>query len=493
MAENANLRKVTMSGMLWKLLEQLGSKLIAFVLSVILARLLFPEDYGVIALTSVFITICDTFVSSGFTTSLIQKKDVDELDYSSVFYTSMVIALFLYAILFFSAPYIAAWLETPLLCDVIRILGLRLPIGAFGSVQQAYATKNYMFKNFFIATMFGSIVSGSIGIFFAFNGFGVWALVAHDLIGVIINKITLYFVTKWRPHWCYSWDRTKALFGYGWKILATSLFDTICVEINSLAIGKKYTNEDLAYSSKGASLPKMIGQFSVNPIRFVLMPVLSNKQGDKNILQAISACVSVCAYIMFPVMCGLAIVTPTLVPLLYTSKWNGAIIFMQLMCIYYAFESLISINVILIQAKGKSSLYLICNVIARVIGLILLFITLQYGVFWIILSQVITILIQYLIVAIPNGKLYGYSIWKQFLDILPYLLLTVIMGIVVYLFNFLTINPYVILVLQVFTGVVIYVLASIIFKLPAFAYLLSSIKSLFSKNKKINTEETKES
>ena len=492
MAENVNYRKVTMSGMVWKFLEQLGSKLIAFILSVVLARLLFPEDYGVIALTSIFITICDTFVSSGFTTSLIQKKDADELDYSSVFYTSMAIALVLYAILFFTAPYIAVWLETPLLCDVLRVLGLRLPIGAFGSVQQAYATKNYMFKKFFLSSIIGFLIAGGVGIVMAYNGFGGWALVAHDLIGVIINKVTLYITTKWRPHLCYSWKRTKSLFNYGWKILATSLFDTLCVEANSLVIGKKYSSEDLAYSSKGSSMPKLIGQFAVNPIRFVLMPVLSNKQGEKNILHTISSCVQACAYLMFPVMCGLAIVSPTLVPLLYTSKWNDSIVFMQLMCVYYAIAPLTSVNAILIQAKGKSSLYLITNVIARIVGLILLFITMQFGVFWVVFSQVLTILIQYLIVAVPNGKLYGYYIWKQFKDMLPYVLLTAFMSVVVYTFNFLTIHPYLILFLQVLAGVIIYVALSIVLKLPAFTYLLNTIKSLFKRNKKTETVESVE-
>ena len=484
MAEKVNYRKITMSGMMWKFLEQLGTKMVAFVLSVVLARLLYPEDYGVIALTSIFITICDTFVSSGFTTSLIQKKDTDELDYSSVFYTSMARAIILYAILFVSAPAISVWLETPVLCDVLRVLGLRLPIGAFGSVQQAYATKNYMFKKFFFATLCGSLVSGIIGIVLAYNGFGVWALVAHNLIEIVINKFTLYFVTKWRPHLCYSWQRTKALFGYGWKILATNLFETICAEANSLAIGKKYSSEDLAYSSKGSSLPKLIGQFAINPIRSVLMPVLSAKQDDKNILHTVSNCVSAACYLMFPVMCGLAIVAPTLIPLLYTSKWNGCIIFMQLMCMYYAIHPLLSINSVMIQARGHSSLVLIISVIVKCLGLILLFIALQFGVFWIVLSQVVTLLLQYLILAIPNGKIYGYGLGKQLKDMIPYLLLTALMGVIVYLFNFLTIHPYLILALQVVTGVVIYVSISIIFKIPAFTYLLNTLKSLLSRNKK---------
>lgn len=484
MTEQTNYKKVTASGLAWKLLEQVGSKLVAFVLSVILARLLFPEDYGVIALTSIFITLCDVFVSYGFATSLIQKKDTDELDYSSVFYTSMAIALVLYAILFFSAPYIAEWFDTPILSSVLRVLGLRVPIGAFGSVQQAYATKNYMFKKFFIATMAGSVLSGVIGIVMAYNGFGVWALVAHDLIGIIINKITLYFATKWRPRLCYSWTRTKSLFNYGWKILAVSLFETACSEVNSLTIGKKYSSEDLAYTSKGGSLPKMIGQFSVNPIRFVLMPVLSAKQGDGNMKHTISSCISACCYLVFPLMCGLAIIAPTLVPVLYTEKWNGCIIFMQLMCIYYAVEPLIAINTILIQASGKSSLYLIIGIVARTFGLIGLLLVINYGVFWIVFVQVVTILFHYVIVSLPNKKLYGYSAFMQLKEVLPYLLLTTIMGVAIYFMNYLSLNPILILVLQVISGCVIYVGLSIVFKVPAFKYLLNIIKSFLQKKQK---------
>ena len=488
MSQQVNYKKVTASGMIWKLLEQLGSKLIAFIVSVILARLLFPEDYGVIALTSIFITLCDTFVSSGFATSLVQKNDADELDYSSVFYTSMVIAIVLYALLFFGAPAIANWLNTPVLCNVLRVLGLRVPIGAFGSVQQAYTRKGYLFKKFFLATMVGSVIAGVIGIVMAYNGFGVWALVAHDLISICINKVTLYFATKWRPHLCYSWKRTKTLFGFGWKIMALSLFETACVEVNGLVIGKKYNSEDLAYTSKGSSLPKMIGQFAINPINFVLLPVLSSKQENKNILKTISSCITSCCYLMFPLMCGLAIVAPTLVPLLYTSKWNSCIIFMQLMCIYNAINPLVSINIILIQARGNGTLYLVVGIIARIIGIILLIISLNFGVFWIITAQVVSLLIQYIIVAIASGKIYDYSIWHQLKDICPYILLTAVMVIPIYFMKQLPLNPYLILALQVICGAVIYLFASIIFKVPAFKYLLNVLKSMLTKNKKQSTQ-----
>ena len=484
MAKTVNYKQIAASGLAWKFLEQIGSKMVAFVLSVVLARLLYPEDYGVIALTSIFITLCDVFVSSGFATSLIQKKDTDELDYSSVFYTSMAIALVLYAVLFFSAPAIAQWLDTPILCNVLRVLGLRVPISAFGSVQQAYATKNYMFKKFFLATMVGGIVSGCIGITMAYNGFGVWALVAHDLISVCLNKITLYFATKWRPHWCYSWTRTKSLFAYGWKVLACSLFETLCGEINSLIIGKKYSTEDLAYTSKGASLPKMLGQFTGTPIRFVLMPVLSAKQGEGDMRNTISSCISCCCYIVFPMMCGLAIVSPTLVPFLYTEKWNGAVVFMQLMCIYYAVEPLIAINTILIQANGKSMLYLIIGIIARVVGLLALLIAINFGVFWIVVAQVLTILVHYIIVCIPNGRLYGYNIFRQLKEIVPYVLLTAVMGVCVYWVGCLPLSPIWLLGTQAVSGVIIYLGLSIIFKVHAFTYLFNIVKS-FLVSKKI--------
>lgn len=492
MSEKVNYKKVTLAGMIWKFLEQIATRLIAFVVSVVLARLLFPEDYGVIALTSVFITICDTFVTSGFATSLIQKKNADELDYSSMFYSSLAIALFLYAALFVSAPMIAEWFETPILCDVLRVLGVRLPISSFGSVQEAYARKNYMFKKFFVATMAGSIVAGAIGIIMAYNGFGIWALVVHDLVGVCINKVTLLFATKWYPRLMYSWERTKSLLSYGWKVLAVSLFGTVCSELNTLLIGKKYTTEDLAYTNKGSAMPKLIGQFTSNPIRAVLLPVLSSKQGEKNIVSTISSAVTACAYIAFPIMCGLAIVAPTLVPLLYTDKWNGCIIFMQLMCIYYAFDPLIAVNIILIQSSGKSTLYLITGVVARIVGVIGLFIALPFGVFWIIFAQVATLLLHFIIVAIPNDKLYGYSLFRQIKDLVPYFLITAVMGVSIYFMNYLPINPYLILVLQVLCGVVLYLLLSVIFKVPAFTYLWNTVMSLLGKKKKTSEQQNLE-
>ncbi len=500
MAEKIDYKKSTVSGLAWKFLEQISTKLIAFVISVILARLLMPEDYGVIALTSIFITLCDIFVSYGFATSLIQKKDPDELDYSSVFYTSLLIAGFLYLILFVGAPYIADWFKTPLLCNVLRVLGLRIPIGAFGSVQQAFTSKNLKFKSFFLATLVGSVIAGVVGIIMAYNGFGVWALVAHDMVAIVINKITLYFATRWRPHLCYSFKRTKDLFKFGWKILACSLFETACDEANAFIIGRKYSSEDLAYTSKGGSTPKMIGGFMVNPIKFVLLPILSAKQGE-DIKGALIRCVQCCAYVIFPIMGGLFAVAPTFVPVLYTAKWSSCIIFMQLMCVFYATEPLIAINTILIQAKGRSDLYLIVGVVARLVGLGLLLFALWYGVYWIIVAQVVTCLIHFCFKAIPNKKLYGYGLIAQIKDVLPYLLLTILMVLSVYWLNFVSLNQILILFLQICLGAVLYLGVSIVFRLPAFKYFLDIAKSFIAKNKtkklKVvnneNLEENKES
>ena len=479
MSEKIDYKKSAVSGFVWKFAEQLCTKLISFVISVILARLLMPEDYGVIALTSIFITICDIFVSYGFATSLIQKKDPDELDYSSVFYTSLVIALFLYGVLFISAPYIAAWFETPLLSDVLRVLGLRIPIGAFGSVQQAFTSKNLKFKSFFLATLVGSTISGVVGIAMAYNGFGVWALVAHDMVAIVINKFTLFIVTRWHPHLCYSWERTKQLFKFGWKILVCSLFETACDEANGFIIGKKYSPEDLAYTSKGGSMPKMVGGFIVNPIKFVLLPVLSSQQDKADISKSLSNIIKCCAYAIFPIMGGLLAVSPTLIPVLYTDKWISSVVFMQLMCVFYAFEPLIAINTILIQAKGRSDIYLIIGIVARSIGLALLVLALWHGVLWIIMAQVATCIIHFCLKAYQNKKLYGYGLFAQVKDILPYLILTALMIVSVYWLNFVNLHRYLILLLQVGIGGILYVGISILFRMSAFRYVWGIFKSMF--------------
>ena len=240
MAKANSLTNKTLSGVMWKFGERISAQLVSTLVSIILARILMPEDYGVVALVTIFITICNVFVTSGFGTALVQKKDADDLDFTSVFYFGLFFSILLYVGIFFAAPLIARFYENEILTPVVRVMGLRIIIASINSVQHAYIGRKMQFRKFFIATLFGTIASGVVGVWLAYNGYGVWAIVAQYLTNVCIDTIVLAFVIKWIPKLRISFKRLKSLFSFGWKLLVSALIDTGYNELRSLIIGKKY-------------------------------------------------------------------------------------------------------------------------------------------------------------------------------------------------------------------------------------------------------------
>jgi len=488
MAKQNNYKKTTFSGLIWQFAERVGAQLISTVVSIILARILVPEDYGVVALTTIFITVANVFITSGFGSALIQKKDSDDLDFSSVFYTGLFVSIILYVGLFFASPYIAKWFDEPLLSPILRVVGLQLPISALGSVQGAYISKNFLFKKFFLATLLGTIISAIVGIWMAYAGFGAWALVAQHMTNLVIDRFVLFITVKWRPKLCYSWKRTKTLFGYSWKLLGSGLLDVGYNELRGVIIGKKYSSVDLAYYNKGKSLPALVGENVNGPINGVLFPVMSAEQDDKQrVKQMTRRSIQTSCYLMFPILAGLAVVAPVLVPVLFTEKWNTCIPYMQMLCIVYAFWPIHTANLQAIKALGRSDLFLILEIVKKVLGVAVLLIAMWFGVFWIVMGTVFTTVISSIINAFPNKKLLKYSWIEQMRDLLPYMGLTVLMGVPVYLMNYLyTVfgwNMYLVLLLQVVAGIILYVGFSWLFKLEVFGYLLNTIKEFLGKRK----------
>lgn len=489
MSQKINYKKTTISGLIWKFAERVGVQLVSTIVSIILARILLPEDYGVVALTTIFITIANVFITSGFGSALIQKKDSDELDFSSVFYTGLFVSILLYLLLFFSSPYIADWFEEPLLSSILRVVGLQLPISSFGSVQSAYISKHFLFKKFFLSTFIGTIISAIVGIWMAYSGFGPWALVAQHMTSLLVGRLVLLITVKWRPRLCYSWGRTKKLFGYSWKLLGSGLLDVGYNELRAITIGKKYSSVDLAYYNKGKSLPGLIGDNLNGPINTVLFPVMSAEQDDKQRVKHMTRLsIKTSCYLMFPLLMGLAVVAPVLVPVLFTAKWNECIIYMQMLCFVYAFWPVHTANLQAIKAVGRSDLFLILEVIKKTLGIIVLIITMWFGVFWIVFGSVITTIISSFVNAFPNKKLLGYSWFEQMKDLLPYLGLSILMGVPVYMMNYLFLtlgwNMYLVLGLQIITGVFLYVGMSWVLRLKIFSYLVDTIKSFVKSKKK---------
>lgn len=489
-----NLTSKTLSSIIWKFAERISAQLVTMVVSIILARILMPEDYGIVAIVNIVITICNVFVSSGFGTALIQKKDADDVDFSSVFYANIVIALVLYIIVFFTAPLIAGFYENELLTPILRVMGIRLPIAAINSVQQAYVSRKMQFKKFFIATLFGTIISGIVGIVMAYNGCGVWSLVAQYLTNVCIDTIVLCFVVKWRPKLAFSWKKLKSLLSYGWKMLASGLLDTGYQELRSLIIGKKYSSADLAYYDQGKKYPALLATNINSSINSVLLSSMSKVQDDKvKIKQATRKSIQISSYLMLPCMVGFACIAEQFVHVVLTDKWMDAVPYIMMMCFVYAFYPIHTANLTAIQAVGRSDLFLILEIIKKVVGLASILISMWFGVFWIAFSAMITTIISSIVNAFPNKKLLNYSYLEQIKDLLPNLGISAVMGGIVYAMNYIPrlfhIPSVVLLILQIIVGIAVYILLSIITKNFGFTFIWGYVKKLFHKKKKTETDE----
>ncbi len=480
----------TVINLFWRFLERCGAQVVALVVSWILARVLGPEEYGTIAMVTVFTTIMQVFVDSGLGNALIQKKDADNLDFSTVFYFNVVVCVLMYSIMFFAAPLISDFYENPELTPIVRVQSLMLIISGVRNVQQAYVSRHMLFKRFFLATLGGTIGAAVVGIVMAYLGFGVWSLVAQYLFNLAASTALLWITVKWRPTKAFSFERLKALFTYGWKILISKLLDTLYNEARQLIIGKVYTESDLAFYNEGKKLPHLAVTDINSSIDSVLLPTMSNVQDDKSRVCAMTRrSIKISTYIMMPVMLGLAVCAEPLITLMLTEKWLPCVPYLRVFCITYAFYPIHTANLNAIKAMGRSDLFLILEIIKKAIGVVLLLVTMFQGVMVMAYSLLVSTLIASFVNAFPNKKLLGYSYLQQIKDMLPQVGLSVVMAAIVYCVEFLNLHPIVTLLIQIPLGVLIYVAGSKLFKVESFEYILSMIKNLLGKRKK--QEETK--
>lgn len=480
---DVSVKKQTLSGAIWKFAERICSQLVAFVISIILARLLMPDDYGLIALVFVFTTICDKLLIAGFATSLIQKKDADDTDFSSVLYFSFVAAFILYLLLFFGAPFIADFytkFDKSELISVIRVLGLSLFIMAFNSVQHAYVSKHMLFKRYFFSTLGGTILSGSIGIVLAYGGFGVWALVTQNMILSLADGAILWFTVRWKPKLLFSSSRLKTLFSYGWKIFATSMIKTLYNNLRSLVIGKVYAPSDLAYYNRGESLPQLLETNIAGTIDSVLFPAYSKLQDDKPaMLNAVRRAVKTSCYVLMPALALLAAVASPLVSVLLTDKWLPCVPYMQILAFAFLFSPVELENLQAIKAIGRSDIVLKLEIIKKTIGILMLLVAIPFGVTAIAWSMMISYFAFALLNAMPNHKLLGYRLSAQFVDILPSLLMSIAIFVVVQLFVICCPiqNSLLLLIVCVLLAIAVYATLSCVFKVESFFYLINTIKN----------------
>lgn len=467
---------------IWRLAERVGAQVVSFIVSIVLARLLEPSTYGVITMALVLTTILQVFVDSGMGTALVQKKDADDLDFSTVFYFNMVMCIIIYLIIFCCAPLLARFYNMPELSAVTRVLSITVLISGVKGIQQSYVSKHMIFKKFFFATLGGTIVSAVVGMVLAYLGFGVWALVAQRLTNSVIDTIVLWFTVKWRPKCMFSFKRLKGLFSFGWKMLASSLIDTVYNQIRPMIIGKVYSASDLAFYNKGKTFPNLVIENVNSSISSVLFPTMSKVQGDPEAVKNITRrSMKTSTYLMAPFLMGLAACGESITKILLTEKWLPMVPFMVIICITYLFYPVHTANLSAIKALGRSDLHLKLEIAKKIVGLVALLVTFKISVMAMAYSLLFTSVASQLINSWPNKKLMNYSYLEQLKDILPGIGLAAFMGGCVYCVNFLHLSNWLTLIIQIPLGAVIYIGLSVLLKLESFTYCWNMVKPAINK------------
>ena len=421
-------------GVFWVLLEKFGIQLAHFVVTLVLARLLTPNDYGTVALLSVFIAIANVFVDCGFGKALVQKKDATQTDYNTVFYLSMVIAGVLYVALFFSAPLVARFYGIPELALMLRVLALSLIFHSINGVQNVELNRKMLFHLSFRISWVRTIVSATTGISFACAGYGPWALVWASLLGGVAGVIARQLVIRWRPSLTFSWDSAKGLFRFGWKMTAVSLFEKVYSNLQGLLIGKFYTRADLAFVNKGRHVPNLLKDVVSATLTRVSFPALAKMQSDSEKLRNAMRRMIICStFLVFPMMLILGVLAEPIVYLLFGPRWLPAVPYLQLTCFGCALRPFDAVNMQAILARGRSDIYMKLMLIRRLLGLVILFSTIRLGVFVFVATSVFTVVpLGVLMNALPNSKHLGYRISMQLHDVLGPFILSVATGVLLW-------------------------------------------------------------
>lgn len=478
------MRNKTVSGFLWKISERMLAQLISLLISIVLARILSPSDYSVVSIINIFFAFSNILVVSGLNTALIQKKSADTLDYSIVLYTSLLLSIITYGIMFFCAPIIADFYDQPILTPMFRIMGLTLPITAIQSVWSAYISSSMMFRKFFFSTLGGTLISGGVGFYMAVNGCGPWALIAQQMSSIAINTLILIAMTKISIVFKFSLSRFKLLWGFGWKIFLSSIISAIYSETAPLIIGIKFNKNDLSFYTKGRNFPGLISNTVITSLSAVLFPVWSKIQDDKvSLLNYLRKYIKVASFVIFPLMLGFLTVSETFVSVVLTDKWLQTVPYIQIFCVAYMFDMLSSGNCEVLKAMGRSDIFLIIEIIKKSLYFVVIasFVFAMPSAIMLATSSIVCGVIAVIVNSVPNKKLLGYTYKLQLSDIIPNLLNSFIMCVGVSLIALINMDKIILLVIQVFFGALIYILLSLITKNKALFFIISYGKSLLKK------------
>ena len=447
--------------MFWNSVQRFGTMFISFISNLVLARLLLPEDYGTIGMLMFFMALSNTFIDSGFGTALIQKKKPTQEDYSTIFYWNIFLSLFFVIILYFAAPSIADFYKMPKLCSILRVQSWLLVINAFSIIQRNRLVKSFDFKKLAFRDLFANSMATVVAITMAYCGFGVWSLVARNLLSGLLGSITLWYVTKWRPSFIFVWKSFRELFQFGGLMFLSHLLETVYLNIQTLIIGKFYSAKDLGFYTQAKRLEELLYASLMSVLTQVTFPVFAAIQDDLKKLKAtIQTNIRTLSFLSIPLSFLLIIIAKPLMLILFTSKWEQSIPYFQLLCLMGLIHSINVIHTNLLKALGKGKLYIYTRLLKRIIGLSFIFLGVQYSVMGMMIAITLSAYFCYLINFFVTKRVLNYGIVEQLKDLIPYFILSIIAGLVAYFTGRLVNNMYALLFVQVSIYGLIYFLSS---------------------------------
>ena len=474
--------KIFVNNLLWKFLERCGSQGVTIIVTILLARLIEPSAFGVMSIIYVFTAILTVFVDSGLGIALIQKKEADDVDFSSVFYFNVLFGILLYLLLFILAPFISSFYKMPELTELLRVASLVLVVSGLRNVQQAYVSRKMIFKNYFYSTLIGVLTSAVLALYLAYSGYGVWALVWQNLTNMVVSTTMLWIFVKWRPKPIFSIRRLICMIKYGWKLLVTGLLDILYDNIRVLIIGRLYKTNDLAFYNMGTQIPYGLVNNINASMDSVLLPTVSAEQDDKEQVKRMARrAIITSTYIMAPVMIFLAVTADNFVYLILTDKWAGCVPFLRVFCLVFMFYPINSANLNVIKALGRSDIILRIEILKKIIGICMILFTMWISPFAMAIGMLICALINQFINSWPNRKLLNYSYKEQLKDIFPNLLLSIVIAIVIALIPLLGIPRLFTFILQIIVAIALFVAFSKLFKVDSYSYV-KNVLSLYRKN-----------
>lgn len=473
----SELKDKTVKGVAWSAVDKFSSLGITFVFGVLIARILLPEDYGVVAMLGIFMAIANVFIDSGFAGALIQKKDRTDDDYNTVFYFNIAISVFFCVLFWVTAPLIASFYKIPLLTKVTRAVSVTLVINSLRAVQETQLSVVLDFRSRAFVTIFCTLAVGIVGLIMAKNGYGVWALVAQSIVGCSLRTVSICCIVRWKPKLVFSKKSFKELFGFGSKMLGSSLLDTVYNNIYSLVIGKIYSPASLGVYNRAEQLASFPSSSMTGMLQTVTYPALSSIQDDQERLRgAYKRLLNVSAFVVFPAMVGLAAVADPFIRILLTDKWAGAIIFLQIICFDMMWYPIHAINLNILLVKGRSDYFLKLEIIKKIIGTVVLCATIPFGLVAMCLGRIASSLVNLVVNTYYNEELIGYGYIKQMKNLLPLLIHSLIMGAIVFIVVNLLHGMWLQLIVGVSVGIVYYIAGAYVFKFPELQELINILK-----------------